>query len=177
MLDKKPTERPTAKSMRVALEEHEVHAVTAEARALDRRGRALAPHASFGSAAAPTADVATTDIVVERPTVTIRGEVVAGFSVALAVNGFDVLERENLDTDEPADGVELLLSATPAQVERRVKAGAVVVATADPDDLDVFSAYVRAGAAEVAPRPVSLEDLAARTIRAQKRAERKKRRP
>lgn len=175
LLDKKPEARPTAKDLRVSLEEHEVLAIAAEARVLDRRGRALAPNVGVAAAAAAdTTDVATTDIIVERPRVMLRGEVPAGMSIALAVNGFDVAERDVVDTDEAAEGVELLLSATPSQVERRVKAGAVVIATADPDDLDAFSAYVRAGAAEVAPRPASLEDIASRTVRAQRRAERKR---
>ncbi len=161
----------------MSLEGHEVLAIAAEARVLDRRGRALAPNVGVAAgAAADTTDVATTDIIVERPRVTLRGEIPAGMSIALAVNGFDVAERDVVDTDEAAEGVELLLSATPSQVERRVKAGAVVIATADPDDLDAFSAYVRAGAAEVAPRPASLEDIASRTVKAQSRAERKRRR-
>ena len=175
MLHKRPEERPTALEVLAALSEHEVTATYAEAKTKSRAGRAIAPHLGVPSPQAPTAEVATTDIVVTRPLVTVRGAPAPGLTVALAVNGFDVEEFPIIDDDAPADGVEIALSATPAQVARRVAAGAVVVAAADPDDIDTLTALVRAGAAEVVALPINLEDLAARVVRAQRRVDRKKR--
>lgn|GEM_PF-1638505 len=175
MLHKRPDSRPTAVEVLAALSEHAETTASSETKARDRSGRALAPHLGVPSPQAPTADVATTDIVVTRPLITVRGEALPGLAIALAVNGFDVEERPLVDDDAPADGVELALSATPAQVARRVAAGAVVVAAADPDDIDTLTAFVRAGAAEVTALPINLEDLAARVVRAQRRVDRKKR--
>ena len=176
MLDKRPASRPDARGVIAALGATAQAVVEAEHKARDRSARVLAPHVGVPSANAPTAELNSSDIVVERPVVVVRGGAQAGVAIALAVNGFDVVERAELVSDERGVGVEVMLLASPAEVARRVAAGATVIVGADPEDLDRVAALVHAGAAEVVGTPVALEDLASRVVRAQRRAHRQSQR-
>lgn len=176
MLAKDPAQRPSAADVEVALGE-----VMEGAPGLtDRAARAIAPHVATASApraAVVAAEAATTDLAPARPRVLVRGGIPPALVTALAVNGFDVAAGALDDDSAAAGAVEVVVSSAAADVARRVAAGAVVVAAADPDDLAAVSALVHAGAAEITPWPVDVADLAAKIVRAQKRAARKRGRP
>ena len=175
MLEKKPAARPTATDVAAALRALTQEVQPKDEARTDRLGRAIAPFAGVTSAEAPTTEVATTDIVLERPEVIARGAPTADLAVGLAVNGYNVVELADVETDDAGRGVELLIGASAAQVVRRVKAGATVIAGADPDDIDGLAALVRAGAAEVVSVPIDLAEVLAKVVRAHKRHQRKKR--
>ena len=178
MLDKKPERRPTSADVAVAFLGHGAAKEAQEKKGAGRLDRALAPQVGHHSTAVDTQrDDVTTDVVVERPVVVVRGEGQAGLSIALGVNGFVVLEQPTIDTDEDGTGsVEILIKGTPAQVRRRRAAKATVIAGADPEDLEALTSLVTAGAAEVISLPVNLEELAHKVIRAQRRASREAKR-
>lgn len=170
MLDKRPAARPTARAVVSALSAAAVTLVEAEHKAKDRSARVLAPHVGVPSPQAPTAELHSGDIIVDRPVVVVRGIAQASIRIALSVNGFDVVEHEGFDSDDVGRGVEVMVFASPAQVARRVAAGATVIAGADPDDLERVAALVHAGAAEVVGTPVAVDELSPRVVRAQRRA-------
>ncbi len=170
MLEKQPAQRPPAQEVVAAIAAARSGVATQQTTTRDRSGRVIAPHVGVPSPQAPTTELATTDIVVKRPAVVVRGAEQAGVSIALAVNGFDVVELAETASDEPGTGVELLLWASTADVARRVAAGATVIAGADPEDLERIAALVHAGAAEVLGTPVAVDELAPRVVRAHRRA-------
>ena len=171
MLDKRPGARPSAREVVAALTAQAHEGPDAARRVRDRSARVLAPHVGVSSPQAPTAELLSKDIVVERPVVVVRGVAQANIAIALAVNGFDIIDG-GLDDQEPSRGVEVMLEATPAQVASRVALGATVIVGADPDDLDRLAALVHAGAAEVVGMPVAVDDVSSRVVRAFRRAHR-----
>ncbi len=171
MLDKQPGARPSAREVVAALTAQAREAPDAVRKVRDRSARVLAPHVGVSSPQAPTAELLSKDIVVERPVVVVRGVAQANIAIALAVNGFDIIDG-GLDDQEPSRGVEVMLEATPAQVSSRVALGATVIVGADPDDLDRLAALVHAGAAEVVGMPVAVDDVSSRVVRAFRRAHR-----
>ncbi|HEY1097849.1 MAG TPA: hypothetical protein VGF99_02935, partial [Myxococcota bacterium] len=179
MLDKRPAARPTGREVVAALAAQIIDTAEAEKKAKDRSGRVIAPHVGTQTTkpplGGPTAELSPSDVVTERPAVMVRGVSQAAVTIALSVNGFDIVEGP-VDDDGPGRGVEVMLTASPAQVARRVGRGATVVAAADPDDLDRVAALVHAGAAEVVGMPVAVEDLSARVVRAFRRASRQQQR-
>jgi hypothetical protein len=177
MLEKQPAQRPTARELVSAIAAATTTTAAQHTATRDRSARVIAPHVGVPSPQAPTTELATTDIIVKRPLVVVRGTGQAGLSIALAVNGFDVIEAADTATDEPGSGVEILLWASVDDVARRVAAGATVIAGADPEDLGKIAALVHAGAAEVLGTPVAVDELAPRVVRAQRRAARRKARP
>lgn len=163
MLAKKASERPSALVVEQTLRE----ILKGDTGGGDRQARAIAPGVGTASSAQQASQV-TADIVPVRPLVILRGKADDKLATSLAVNGFDVDVTVVVD-DSPGRHVELMLDQPPEQIARRVKAGAVVVAAADPDDLDRLSALVHAGAAEVTAWPVDAADLAAKIVRASRR--------
>ncbi len=176
MLEKQAAQRPTAREVVSAIAAATTTIAAQHAASRDRSARVIAPHVGVPSPHAPTTELATTDIIVKRPVVVVRGPGQAGLSIALAVNGFDIIEAADTASDEPGNGVELMLWASLDDVARRVAAGATVIAGADPEDLTRIAALVHAGAAEVLGTPVAIDELAPRIVRAHRRAARKTRR-
>lgn len=163
MLDKKPAERPTAAEVETTLRDilrgdHVPH---------DRSSRAIAPGVGT-SLVTQQASLVTADIEPTRPLIVLRDGSDPDLATSLAVNGFDVVVEARVD-DAAGHGVELLLLHTPADIARRARAGAVIIAAADPEDLDRVSALVHAGAAEVTMWPLEIPDLCAKIVRASKR--------
>lgn len=175
MLDKQAASRPTAREVVSAIASVTSTTAAQHTATRDRSARVIAPHVGVPSPQAPTTELATTDIVVKRPLVVVRGPGQAGLSIALAVNGFDVIEAADTASDDAASGVEILLWASVDDVARRVAAGATVIAGADPEDLTRIAALVHAGAAEVLGTPVAVDELAPRVVRAHRRAARQQR--
>ncbi len=170
MLDKRPAARPVARAVVSALTASAQGEVEAEHKARDRSARVLAPHVGVSSPQAPMAERHSADIISTRPVVVVRGVAQGAVAIALAINGFDVVDEAAFDSDAPGLGVEVMVNASPEQVARRVAAGATVIASSDPDDLDRVAAMVHAGAAEVVGTPVAVDELASRVVRAQRRA-------
>jgi hypothetical protein len=162
MLLKTPAERPAAAEVEATLRE----LLRGEHMPHDRSARAIAP--SVGLATQQTSMV-TAEIEPMRAFIVLRdGTETTGLATSLAVNGFDVVVEAVVD-DAAGHGVELLLMHTPEDIARRARAGAVIIAAADPEDLDRVSALVHAGAAEVTMWPLEIPDLCAKIVRASKR--------
>ncbi len=172
-LRKRPEERPTAEEVRDALAaidgavreraRDEGHATGRLARMVPKPAEA-APEAAADPARAPAA--------ADAVEVAIVGAVPADLMVGLAVNGVAPFAAGD---EQPIDGARAVYApgATPGEVTVLVAHGLPVVTDARPGDVARLAALVRAGAAEVLPRPATASELARRLLRAVRRHERR----
>jgi len=166
MLSKSAEGRPTAGETREALGALGAAGSAARERARDRsfllsRASRALPRPPVGNAETRSA-VAADPTGTTLPTVAILGTLEGDTIVGLSANGLVPFAS----SIEEASGADVVYAPgiEPEQIRRL--AGCAVVSDASPADVERIRLLVRAGVAEVVPRPVSADELARRIWRA-----------